>query len=148
MKLTVKNPSELYRKEAIEKGPITTQDQPQIFGRNLITLLPLMFELLSLVREGRRHILHDMSHELVRLFNRASRLIDKLRWKRGPSLAKILHRRFRKQRHQLLIIAAHASGLFCGRLLNGNCGVAPLLRRCDWLSVAALRLVIRFRFPS
>jgi hypothetical protein len=107
-----------------------------------------MFELLSLVREGRRHILHDMSHELVRLFNRASRLIDKLGLKRGPSLAKILHRRFRKQRHQLLFIAAHASGLFCGRLLNGNRAIAPLLRRCDGLSVTALRLVIRFRFPS
>src|SRR6185369_16430112 len=91
--------SSLQFQQSVEEGTIALQSKAQIFSGHVIAAVPLLFQARALVGKSFSESLHHRSNELIGVFDRPARLVDETSLNPSPLRSKLLHLRFRKQRH-------------------------------------------------
>src|ERR1700761_7696186 len=87
-----------YIQEASEESAVALQCDAQVFGRDVVSALPLLFERCTFGGEALGELLHRGGHQLVGLLDRAAWLIDKLRLDVVPARAHLGDPVFREER--------------------------------------------------
>src|SRR6185503_21054653 len=64
-----------HREQPSEKLAVPSESDAKLFGRGLISPIPLPLESCSLLRELRDHALDDLAHELVSVRNGGARIV-------------------------------------------------------------------------
>src|ERR1700737_931922 len=64
-------------KQAIKERTIPPQRLPQIFSRDVVSTVPLVFELSTLRGKLLRNAFHDCGNQTICLLHRGARLVDK-----------------------------------------------------------------------
>jgi hypothetical protein len=60
----------------VKERPIALQGDPEVFGRNVIATVPLLFELGTFFRKNFRQPLHSEGDESIRLLDSSARLVN------------------------------------------------------------------------
>src|ERR1700730_7306598 len=67
---------QLDRKQSLEERTVALQGYTQVFCRDVVTAIPLVFEIGSLFREDLGEALHSRGNQSIRLLNGFARLVD------------------------------------------------------------------------
>src|ERR1700688_1871797 len=76
--------------QAIEERTIPPQRLPQIFSRDVVAPVPLMFQLSTLRGKLLRNAFHDGGHQAIGLLHGRAGLIDKANLHSVPSCTKLV----------------------------------------------------------
>ena len=87
----------LNRQEPVEEGPVPAERDAEVFGRNIVGLIPFRLQLLTLAGKDFRQPFDSAGHQLVSLFHGASGLVDEADLNLLPTRAKVLCVVLRKQ---------------------------------------------------
>ena len=74
----------LDRKETLKKGAISGEPYSQLLSGNSLGRVPLFLEVASLLRKALRQPLHQLCHQLIRLFYGRARLVNETRLNIAP----------------------------------------------------------------
>jgi hypothetical protein len=66
----------LDRKQSLEERTVALQGDPQIFGRDVVTAIPLVFEIGALFREDLGEAFHGSGDQSIRLLDGFARLVN------------------------------------------------------------------------
>src|SRR5262245_11922212 len=86
------------RHQAIKEGTVMLECNPEIFGRNIVTVAPLFFEVCTLYNKTLLDLFKRFNDEVVCILNGFVRLIDEICLDAPPLRAKRFRLPFRDQR--------------------------------------------------
>jgi hypothetical protein len=109
---------EVTPRESARRTSGTAATYAQLLRRDVVTLVPLVFEPRPRLVEALREIVQQLRHERVRLADRGTRIVDEVRLQRMPAVAELVRPPAVEQRLEPSADAALGRVVACDRLVG------------------------------